>query len=231
MLVARHIFFDFVITEPANSRLEIILTNRRTIHVVASNTIRRTTRLAEIFLCIREPSSCIDSISELLISEFLASDIDCFEPIQFFTVISFAKIHHQFIVQYLLLFYIFEVMKILEIERKFSSDILTDTDSSLLSIEDLVGIIFIFDPIHDIEWEILSHRLDNRISLFVFVNKLSLVLWANIEFATKANHAIFLVINISFYDFTNSDFSEFYFHSKILRIKFFIFDNYTSINT
>jgi hypothetical protein len=94
-------------------------------------------------------------------------------------------------------------VKILEIKRKITRHIFTNTDSSLLSIEYLKSIIFIFDPIHHIEWKNFPHRLYHRITLVVFVDKLSLILWANIEFASISHDTIFLIIDIASKDVTN----------------------------
>lgn len=156
-----HIRLYLSVIDPADSRLQIFLTNRRTREIVTPESIRRTTRLAEVSLRVREPCTRIDGISEFLISELLTCDIDSLEPVKLLAVIAFTEVYHQFVVEYLFSLYIFEIVKGLKIDREFPYNIITDTDSPLLSVEDFVGIISVGYPVHDIEWEVLAYGLDH----------------------------------------------------------------------
>ena len=74
-------------------------------------------------------------------------------------------------------------MKIATFIRKVAIHVLADRDCSLLSIDYFETTIVAYCPIHHVEWVVVKDGVDYRSSLFVLVDKLSVLGGANVEFA------------------------------------------------
>ena len=90
--------------------------------------------------------------------------------------------------------------------------ILTKANSSLLTIKDFKSTILIFYPVHNIQRKPLHNSINNSISLFIFINKFTLILWSYIQSTVISNNAIFLIICVVFSYFPYCQFMQFNFH-------------------
>src|SRR5205809_7691362 len=98
----RHVILDLSSRVPIDCRFEILLSDRTALEIIARESISRAASLAEKSLGIGSPWARIDGISQLLVGQFLARDIDRLEPLQPLTVGSGAMVDHQLVAEYLL---------------------------------------------------------------------------------------------------------------------------------
>jgi hypothetical protein len=99
-----------------------------------------------------------------------------------------------------------------------------------LPIEYLIRVICVLDPVEDIEWKILSHCLDHRVSLLVPIDEFSLIPRTDIESATITDDSLFGIVDVSVDYITDGYLSELDLHKKKrLRVKFFVADNDTRV--
>lgn len=61
------------------------------------------------------------------------------------------------------------------------------------------------DPTHNVKRITFEYRFDDGIALLIFVDKLSLERWANIQFAVVTNHAVGTVVFVTVDYFTDFD--------------------------
>src|SRR3989344_4949237 len=108
-------------------------------------------------------------------------------------------------------------MKKAVVQRKIASNILSNTDSALLAVQHLVATIVSNHPIHHIEWKTVLDSFNYGIALLFFINKLTLIFWANIKFATISRHAFLGTIFVASYHFTNLNFMQINFHIFLLN--------------
>src|SRR5271157_902374 len=111
---------------PVDRCFEIILPNRAAPEVVAGEPGRRTTCFAEIPLGISGPRTRVDGVTQLLVGQFLAGDVDRLEPVQLFAVCPRAEIDHKLVIEYLLLLIVLEIVKRQSFDGEIAVDVLTD---------------------------------------------------------------------------------------------------------
>src|SRR3990167_4529892 len=97
-------------------------------------------------------------------------------------------------------------MKKAVVQRKIASNILSNTDSALLAVQHLVATIVSNHPIHHIEWKTVLDSFNHGIALLFFINKLTLIFWANIKFAIISLHTFFGAVFVTSYHFANLNF-------------------------
>src|SRR3989339_795785 len=81
-------------------------------------------------------------------------------------------------------------MKKAIVQRKVASNILPDTDSALLAVQHFVAAIISNHPIHHIQRKAIFDSFNDSIALLFFINKLTLIFWANIQSAAISYHAL-----------------------------------------
>ena len=221
--MVRHIDLDIAVRNPRDGRFEIVLTDGRTREVVAPDFSRRRSVFAEITLGIAHPRARIYGIAQLLFGEFLSRYIDGFEPLEFLAVGAAANIHLQLVVEDLLLLVGLEVVEIAEIEGEVAVDVLADADGALLPVDDFEGVVFAHSPIHHIEREAVSERVDDRVAFLLAIDEFSLVRRAHIKAATVGAHAVFVVVRVASRQLADGDFVEFYVHCVVFCAGTYVF--------
>lgn len=76
VLMLRHVILDLSLRVPIDCRFEILLSDRTALEIIARESVRRAPSFAEISLGIGSPWARIDGISQLLVGEFLARDVE-----------------------------------------------------------------------------------------------------------------------------------------------------------
>src|SRR3989338_5623185 len=98
-------------------------------------------------------------------------------------------------------------MKKAIIQRKIASNILSNADGALLTVQHFVTAVISDHPIHHIQRKAVFNSFNYSIALFFFVHKLALIFWANIQFALVSRYSsLFVVLYITSNYFPNCNF-------------------------
>ena len=172
-----------------------------------------------MLLGIRYERPCKDGIINLLLIQWLASDVDGLKPLQFLTGVTLTYIDGQRIVQNLALNILGLIEEVLILIRELTCHIFTECECALLTIHYFVGTISIvraLHPVHYVQRIAVQNRCDDSLLFFLIVDKLTLIGWANVELAIITANALFVVIHVTEGNFTDSHFSLGNSHHSIL---------------
>lgn len=103
MLMIAHIDFNVAVRNPSDGGFEIGLAVHFARDIFAGQAVSGAVVFTEIALGITHPRARIHGVAQLLLGEFLASDVDGLEPLEFLTVGAATDIHLQGIVEDLFL--------------------------------------------------------------------------------------------------------------------------------
>ena len=185
---------------PSQCRLQIVLPDGRAVHIVAPQSVGRTTRLREVALGIGQPRPGKHGITQLLVRQPFAGNVDGAEPVQLFLIRTAAHVHLQFVVQYLVLLLLGQVVEKAEEERKIAVHVLAYADGPLLPVHHFVGhfgVILASRPIHHVQRKTFAYRVYHRIALLVIIDKLALVGRTDVQLPAQAAHAAFLIVHVT----------------------------------
>lgn len=97
-------------------------------------------------------------------------------------------------------------MEIAEQIGEIAVDILADADGALLTVDDFESAVAARSPIHHIQWEAVSKRVDDGIALLFLVDKFALVRWTHIQLAAVGAHAILGIVFVTVCQFAHGYF-------------------------
>lgn len=103
-------------------------------------------------------------------------------------------------------------MEIPALEGKVSLYQLTDRNRTL-SVDDLKIATVTNGPIDDVQRKVICNGVCDSISLFVLVDKLSLLGWQYVELAAVSNDAVLIIVLEAVGQLSDSDFLEFDLHA------------------
>src|ERR1035437_5559366 len=90
--------------------------------------------------------------------------------------------------------------------RKITSNILPDTNGTLLTVQHLVTTVFSNHPIHHVQWKYFFDCFYHGIALPFLIHKLALIFWTNVQLAFIGCHTLFGAVFITSYHFTHWNF-------------------------
>jgi len=135
---------------------------------------------------VRQPRTGVSSIAQFLLGQLHPLHVDDAEPGQSFIIGAFADIDHQFVIQDVVFGRLSQVMEGETIHRKITVYILTEADSTLLTVHDLEGAVCVLHPVHHVERITFTNGIDDRVAFFVVIDELTLILWSDVELAVVA---------------------------------------------
>ena len=191
MLVQRHVEARVgAVADPPQRRLQIVLPDRRTVHVGRRDLVGRAARTAEVALGVRRPRPRVDGVAQLLVRELLARDVDRLEPPQLFLVRPLADVDHQRIREEALPLRIREVREEPHVVGKVARRELAQRNRPLLPVHHLERAVLPPRPVHHVEREAVHHRVDDRLALLVLVDELALVGRTDVQLPAVADDAL-----------------------------------------
>ena len=100
-------------------------------------------------------------------------------------------------------------------------NVLANADCSLLAVQKLKMFPPAFDPVHDIQGEILLDRMNHFITLFILIDKFTLKCRSDVEFSAISHNAVLRAVKVSLHDGSNRDFLQLNLHDDtiLLRIR------------
>ena len=184
---------------PGKGRLQVLLADVVADHVLTVLAVGGAVAAGEGRFGVGEPWAVVQGIAALLLLQHFAGNVDNLEPVQLLLVGPLADIHPQRVVQESLLGGGAQVVEVHHVEaacgRKDTGrdgrvdDVATDGDDPLLAVQHLEGVVGAADKVHDVQRELVHHRVDHGRLLLLIVDEFPLVLGTDIQAAGHGRDA------------------------------------------
>ena len=206
MLVVGHVLLDVPTGDPLQPQFQQSLPIDFAADVLVAQADAGAAGLGEVPLGIREPGAGVDGVSEFLVRQFQSGDVHDPEPVQLLGVRAFAEIDHKLVVQDLRLLVVGEGVEVFFVDGKVVVQELADGKGALLAVQDFEGAIFFLHPVHDVQGETVADGVDDFVALLAGVDKLTLVLGADVQAAAIGDHALLLRVLVTVEEGADGDF-------------------------